>query len=281
MSNNRKPNAKVLLVGKSGSGKDTVQDYLVSKYGLKPLLSYTTRKKRFSEENTHTFITVQEYEDLKRHEEIIAYTFYNGNHYFATKKQFEEADIYIIDLDGVEYISKLNLELETPYIVIYLDVPEDIRRQRMEARNDDTTAIEERLQYDEDAFREINRWCNYSIQNLDSEETAESIAKMIGVAKYDHSELDCEREIVCKLSQIQTLLRSIAPDMDCVSIWLSNCGEVPLQYGNNYYIQCSGKEDLTAATITTSDENNIKNLIRAAYGLPNKPHVDIQTVRID
>ena len=280
MHNNRKPNAKVLLVGKSGSGKNTVQDYLVRKYGLKPLLSYTTREKRFPEENTHTFITLQEYEDFNP-VDFIAYTFYNGNHYFATKKQFEEADIYIIDLDGVEYISKLNLELETPYVVIYLDVPEEIRRQRMEARNDDETAIEERLQYDADAFREINRWCNYSIQNLDSEETATSIAKMIGVAKYDHSELDAEREIVYKLSQIQTLLRSIAPNMDCVSIWLSNCGEVPLQHGNNYYIQCSDKEDLTVATITTTDENHTKNLIRVAYGLPNKPHVDIQTVRID
>lgn len=280
MHNNRKPNAKVLLVGKSGSGKNTVQDYLVRKYGLKPLLSYTTREKRFPEENTHTFITLQEYEDFNP-VDFIAYTFYNGNHYFATKKQFEEADIYIIDLDGVEYISKLNLELETPYVVIYLDVPEEIRRQRMEARNDDETAIEERLQYDADAFREINRWCNYSIQNLDSEETATSIAKMIGVAKYDHSELDAEREIVYKLSQIQTLLRSIAPNMDCVSIWLSNCGEVPLQHGNNYYIQCSDKEDLTVATITTTDENHTKNLIRVAYGLPNKPHVDVQTVRID
>ena len=280
MNNNRKPNAKVLLVGKSGSGKNTVQDYLVRKYGLKPLLSYTTRERRFPEENTHTFITLQEYEGFKQ-TDFIAYTFYNGNHYFATKKQFEEADIYIIDLDGVEYISKLNLELETPYVVIYLDVPEEIRRQRMESRNDDATAIEERLRYDEDAFREVNRWCNYSIPNLDSEETAKSIAKMVGVAKYDHSELDAEREIVYKLSQIQTLLRSIAPNMDYTSIWISNCGEVPLQQGNNYYIRCSDKENLTVATITTSDENNVKNLIRVAYGLPNKPHVDIQTVRID
>lgn len=280
MNNSRKPNAKVLLVGKSGSGKNTVQDYLVSKYGLKPLLSYTTRERRFPEENTHTFITAQEYEEFKP-TDFIAYTFYNGNHYFATKKQFEEADIYIIDLDGVEYISKLNLELKTPYVVIYLDVPEDVRKQRMESRNDDATTIEERLRYDEDAFREINRWCDCSIQNLDSEETARSIAKIIGVAKYDHSELDAEREIVCKLSQIQTLLRSIAPNMDCVSIWLSNCGEVPLQQGNNYHIQCSDKEDLTVATITTTDEKNIKNLIRVAYDLPNKPNVDVQIVRID
>lgn len=280
MNNNRKPNAKVLLVGKSGSGKNTVQDYLVNKYGLKPLLSYTTRERRFPEENTHTFITAQEYEEFKP-TDFIAYTFYNGNHYFATKKQFEEADIYIIDLDGVEYISKLNLELKTPYVVIYLDVPEDVRKQRMESRNDDATTIEERLRYDEDAFREINRWCDYSIQNLDSEETARSIAKIIGVAKYDHSELDAEREIVCKLSQIQTLLRSIAPNMDYASILISNCGEVPLQHGNNYYIQCSDNDDLTVATIATSDENNTKNLIRVAYGLPNKPHVDVQTVRID
>ena len=83
MNNNRKPNAKVLLVGKSGSGKNTVQDYLVRKYGLKPLLSYTTRDRRFPEENTHTFITLQEYEGFKQ-TDFIAYTFYNGNHYTAS-----------------------------------------------------------------------------------------------------------------------------------------------------------------------------------------------------
>ena len=56
---NNKIDTKILLVGKSGSGKNTVQDYLVKKYGLKPLLSYTTRAKRYPEEDTHTFITEQ------------------------------------------------------------------------------------------------------------------------------------------------------------------------------------------------------------------------------
>ena len=62
---NKKIIPKILLVGESGSGKNTIQDYLSSLYGYVPLLSYTTRPRRIPEENTHTFITEDEYYHYK------------------------------------------------------------------------------------------------------------------------------------------------------------------------------------------------------------------------
>ena len=214
MSN--KINTKILLVGKSGSGKNTVQDYLVKKYGLKPLLSYTTRAKRYPDEDTHTFITEHEYKEIKKKEKIIAYTFYNGNHYFATEKQFAESDIYIIDVEGIKCIKELGVDI--PYVIVYLDVPTHIRMERMTIRNDNKSIIDERIKYDEIAFKDIKQYSNHFISNFDSEQTAEEIAGYLGISKCSLYKLSAEREIIDKLCQIQTLVRRIHPSVHDIRI---------------------------------------------------------------
>lgn len=279
---NDKINTKILLVGKSGSGKNTVQDYLVSKYGLKPLVSYTTRAKRYPEEDTHIFITEKKYEEIKQEEKLIAYTFYNGNHYFATEKQFRESDIYIIDIEGIKYIESLKINI--PYIVIYLDVPEHIRKERMSARNDNQSMIDERIRYDEIAFKDIGQYSNHFIPNFDSEQTAEEIAEYLGIAKCNLYKLSAEREIVDKLCQIQTLIRRIHPNVHYIEINMENCFDNPLEYGNNYII--SGKNNNNDPTwdytIWTSDNEsgNAKYLKRAGYKMPNEFKYSMKTTRI-
>lgn len=272
-----KDKPKILLVGKSGSGKNTVQDYLVNKYGLKPLVSYTTRAKRYPEEDTHTFITEQEYEEIKQKEKIIAYTSYNGNHYFATEKQFRESDIYIIDLDGLWYIR--HLDIDVPYIAIYLDVSSEIRTERMAARGDSPEMISERIKFDDTAFVGAYNACHHTIINDDSEETASSIARLVGVEKY---EFNNEREIVDKLRQIQTLLRRINPDIDNVKITLSNCADVPLGENNNFSILCTTeRNEREYLYITATDHNHKKWLTVESRNQPNKLVLERQKVRIN
>lgn len=274
---NIKPKQKILLVGKSGSGKNTVQDYLVNKYGLKPLVSYTTRARRYPEEDTHTFITEQEYEEINQKEKIIAYTFYNGNHYFATEKQFRESDIYIIDLYGLWCID--HLDIGVPYIAIYLDVPSNVRAERMAARGDSPEMILERIKLDDTAFAKAHDVCQHTIINDDSEETARSIARLVGIEKY---EFDIEREVVDKLKQIQTLLRRVNPDIDNIKITLSNCSSVPLSEDNNLSILCSTKRnEAEYLFITTIDRNHQKWLTTESRNQPNRLDLEQQTVRIN
>ena len=83
---------KILICGRSGSGKDTFAKLLKS-FGLKDVCSYTTRPRRDGEGDTHTFITEKE---VKNYPNKIAVTEINGYTYFATKEQLEEADYYII-----------------------------------------------------------------------------------------------------------------------------------------------------------------------------------------
>lgn len=135
-----------LFVGKSASGKTTVAELLESRRNLKTLQSYTTRQKRFELETGHTFITDEEFDNLK---EIIAYTEYNNHRYCATKAQIDEADIYVIDVAGVEVLLE-KYQDSRPIVVIYFDTSIRTRIDRMINRNDPDTAIISRIYNDEE-----------------------------------------------------------------------------------------------------------------------------------
>ena len=144
-----------LFIGRSASGKTTVAELLESRSELKTLQSYTTRQKRFELETGHTFISDEEFDNLK---DIIAYTEYNGHRYCATKAQIDEADIYVVDISGVETLLEKYHD-ERPIVVIYFDTSIRTRIDRMINRNDPDMAIVSRLYNDEefDWENELNK----------------------------------------------------------------------------------------------------------------------------
>ena len=87
-----------LFVGPSASGKTTVANEL-EKLGYKQVKSYTTREPRSEEESGHIFVSKEEFDAL---ENMIAYTEYDGNFYCSTKEQLDEANIYVVDVPGVQ-----------------------------------------------------------------------------------------------------------------------------------------------------------------------------------
>ena len=134
-----------LFVGKSASGKTTIADML-GKDGYSQVYSYTTRPKRYENEIGHTFITDEEYDKL---ENIVASTLYNGHRYCTTLNQIQEADIYVIDIPGVETLMENYDRLDRRVYVFYFDTDVYTRIKRMLNRHDSDTQIVGRLFNDE------------------------------------------------------------------------------------------------------------------------------------
>ena len=122
-----------LIVGCSGSGKTAITEKLETKYGLKSIQSYTTRKPRYDGETGHTFISYDEFDKLTN---LVGYTEFAGNRYCATAEQVENNDLYVIDPKGIDYFIKSYKGKKTPKI-IFIDSDLSSRYDRMVKRAED------------------------------------------------------------------------------------------------------------------------------------------------
>lgn len=138
---NKTSNIKVLIVGRTATGKDYLANELKSR-GMILLKSHTTRPKRSDDEDTHTFITNEEYDAIDK-STVVAHTEINGNKYFATKDDVLNCDVYIIDVNGLRQISESMPD--TPVIVVYMTANEEERKKRFIKRSglDENKALKE------------------------------------------------------------------------------------------------------------------------------------------
>ena len=155
---NKTSNIKVLIVGRTATGKDRLANELKGR-GMTLLKSYTTRPKRSADEDTHTFITNEEYEKMDK-DTIAAYTEINGNKYFATKDDVLNCDVYIIDVNGLRQISESMPD--TPIIVVHMTANEEERKKRFIKRSglDENKALkeyEERTESENTQFSEFEK----------------------------------------------------------------------------------------------------------------------------
>lgn len=113
---------KLLIAGRTGTGKDTLQNILKNGYGWKPLLSYTTRARRPGEKDTHCFISKAEADAIPKNEKVTYAYFQNeaqeSSEYFSTRKQVQESDCYIVDPDAIRILTKNMPEEE--FLIVYL-----------------------------------------------------------------------------------------------------------------------------------------------------------------
>lgn len=97
----------ILIAGMCASGKDYLVRLLTEKYALNLLKSYTTRPMREPNEQTHTFADLNQFMTDVKQGNVIASTIVNNEIYYATKQQINAADIYIVDLEGIEACKKI------------------------------------------------------------------------------------------------------------------------------------------------------------------------------
>lgn len=147
-----------LIIGRSGTGKSTIEKKLCDTYNVKTIKSYTTRPPRSLDDDTHIFIKDEEYDNF---EPKIATTTINGVRYFATLDQFNESKIYVIDPKGLyELIENMP---DKQFNILYLNINKtqhqaqlknrrknsdetiESQNKRLESENKQFTEFEEKL----------------------------------------------------------------------------------------------------------------------------------------
>ena len=156
----------MIITGKSGSGKDTVKKELINKR-YEPVISLTTRQPRKGEESgiDYMFLSNENFESLLNQNKL-----YESRKVCTEKKTYygtlksdldvvihnpEKNYVMIKDLEGAEniidYVGQKNV------FVAYIDVPDDIRKQRASIRNDFSEGKwNERLELDNKQFTHEN-----------------------------------------------------------------------------------------------------------------------------
>ena len=128
-----------LVIGLSGSGKDTLVDKMLYIFPeKKKLMSMTTREKRLDEKASHIYVTETMFHTLEPN--LVAKTKYAGHWYGATAEQVENADFYIIDMDGLHYLKK-HLKTDRPIYTVAIIAPEHLRKERIIKRDGEEKAL--------------------------------------------------------------------------------------------------------------------------------------------
>lgn len=163
-----KEHVLMCVMAESAAGKDKLVNELCNRNHLTQLISYTTRARRANEDDTHIFVDEETYQQMKDDNNIAAYTYINGNHYWSTINQLYESDFYVIDPRGVESLKALNLP-NLHLVTVYVNVPEDIRKERARLRGDDMNVYRNRCLSEREQFRDMKKNMNvdYVVPNVD------------------------------------------------------------------------------------------------------------------
>lgn len=163
----------IVLIGRSGTGKTCAIRYLNDAYGWQSIDSYTTGPKRSEDEKGHTFVTDEEFDRIPK-EEIMAYVEYCGYRYCATRSQLNDADLYVVDPDGYEYLK--NKYHDRPIISIALTASRDTLEKRMKERGGCTDeAINYRLEQDDLIFKNLKTDITINTDQLSIAQVGETI----------------------------------------------------------------------------------------------------------
>ena len=149
-------NMKLVLVGKAAAGKDHLRKRLMDQ-GLKFGVSCTTRPPRPGEEHGKDYYFLSDFEFLNLIEAnlLIEYQKFNGWYYGMTYVEFNDCDVMILNREAVDL---LPAEIRSQCVVLFLDIEQEIRRQRMEERNDTADSLDRRIQADEEQYKDFKNF---------------------------------------------------------------------------------------------------------------------------
>lgn len=164
-----KEHVLLCVLGRTGSGKDSLTNKLCDRTGLKAITSYTTRPRRENEGDAHIFTTEEIYKQMQTEGVVAAYTEIAGYHYWTTIDQLYENDLYIIDHQGINTLKELNLP-NIRFVTIFINTPDEIRKERaLNKRGDNKLVFMKRDIAEREQFRTMlkNADFDYAISNIE------------------------------------------------------------------------------------------------------------------
>lgn len=178
----------IILSGVSGAGKDTIKKELIKRMeNVVSLPSYTDRAMRPGDVSgvVYNFVSTEEFERMIKDGELYEYNVCH-EHYYGTSKKFMNETIASgkiivkdIDVNGTEKLMEL-LKNDIKVVTIFLKVPKEVLRKRLENRVDKPSEKEistrlNRLEYEESKIGIYD----YVLKNNDLEKTVDIIMDII------------------------------------------------------------------------------------------------------
>lgn len=141
---------RIIISGKAAAGKDFLRKRLENR-GFTYGISYTTRPKRPTEIDgkDYYFLSIKDFEKKIEQGFWYEYVKFNGWYYGTSKDQFYSDDIFIMTPTGIS-LMKPKDRLDS--FIVYLDVPEEVRKQRLLERKD-ADSVDRRLKADAEDFK--------------------------------------------------------------------------------------------------------------------------------
>lgn len=141
---------KIAIVGAAASGKDYLRKRFMDRgfvYGV----SCTTRYPREDEVHgkDYYYLTDEEFDAGIENGLFVEWQSFNGWRYGLTKPEFERCDVMILNAEAVNLLEP---EYRDRLFVIYIDINEDVRRERLVSRDDKNDDIERRITTDNEQF---------------------------------------------------------------------------------------------------------------------------------
>lgn len=143
----------LILVGPSASGKTQILKILMEKYGMKKLVTYTTRNIRVNEVDgiDYHFVSKEDFLSKKEQGFFFETIEYNNNYYGTAKCDFADDKAVILEPNGLQkYINDAKDKIQ----IVVLKCEENVLRNRMIFRQDKLEDIEKRITGDKTWFKE-------------------------------------------------------------------------------------------------------------------------------
>lgn len=182
----------LMITGTSGAGKSTISQRLLQLHSELCLVqAVTTRPARADdEEGTYRYLSVDEFDELDRTDQLLIKANYRNNFYGIAHNDINRVvvdkylPLIIITPESASqyYDNKANSD-NTTFVSVFVDSPDKVLDIRLKSRG---TILPDAVNAQRTRDRNYIDFCDHVISNIDLDESVSQLARIWQQAKLDH-----------------------------------------------------------------------------------------------